>query len=107
MLCAVLCEVLSMATLSRVCLNELQDKKLTPESVGHFICDYVRGATSSRCNLLVAQAWYWNSFQLTHMPRGNHAQSIASNGGQREDKKLLQRSQLRQHGEFRHVSVSD
>ena len=41
------------------------------------------------------------------MPHGNHAQSIASNGGQREDKKLLQRSQLRQHGEFWHVSVSE
>ena len=43
------------------------------------------------------------------MPRGNHAQSIASNGGQRarEDKKLLQHSQLRQHGEFWHVSVSE
>ena len=41
------------------------------------------------------------------MPRGNCAQSIASNGSQREDKKLLQPSQLRQHGEFRHVSVSE
>ena len=41
------------------------------------------------------------------MPRGNHAQSIASNGGQGEDKKSLQRSQLRQHGEFRHVSASE
>ena len=41
------------------------------------------------------------------MPRGNHAQSIASNGDQKEDKTLLQHSQLRQHGEFRHVSVSE
>ena len=41
------------------------------------------------------------------MPRGNHAQSIASNGGQREDKKLLHRSQLRQYGEFGDVSVSE
>ena len=48
-----------------------------------------------------------NSFQLTHMPRGNHAQSIASNGDQKEDKTLLQHSQLSQHGEFRHVSVSE
>ena len=40
------------------------------------------------------------------MPRGNHAQSIASNGDQKEDKTLLQRSQPSQHGEFRHVSVS-
>ena len=38
------------------------------------------------------------------MPRGNHAQSIASNGDQ---KGLLQHSQLSQHGEFRHVSVSE
>ena len=41
------------------------------------------------------------------MPRGNHAQSIASNGGQKEDKMLLQHSQLSQHGEFRHESVSE
>ena len=41
------------------------------------------------------------------MPRGNHAQSIATNGDQREDKKLLQHSQLSQRGEFRHVSVSE
>ena len=41
------------------------------------------------------------------MPRGNHAQSIASNGDQKEDRTLLQRSQLSQHGEFRHVSVSE
>ena len=41
------------------------------------------------------------------MPRGNHAQSIASNGDQKEDKTLLQHSQLSQHGEFRHVSVSE
>ena len=39
------------------------------------------------------------------MPRGNHAQLIASNGDQKEDKTLLQHSQLSQHGEFRHVSV--
>ena len=41
------------------------------------------------------------------MPRGNRAQSIASNGSQMEDKKLLQCSQLRQLGEFQHVSVSE
>ena len=41
------------------------------------------------------------------MPRGNHAQSIASNGDRKEDKTLLQHSQLSQHGEFRHVSVSE
>ena len=46
-------------------------------------------------------------FQLTHMPRGNLAQSNASNGDQKEDKALLQPSQLSQHGEFRHVSVSE
>ena len=39
------------------------------------------------------------------MPRGN--QSIASDGDQKEDKTLLQHSQLSQHGEFRHVSVSE
>ena len=33
--------------------------------------------------------------------------SCTGNGVQREDKNLLQRSQLRQHGEFRHVSVSE
>ena len=32
---------------------------------------------------------------------------IASNGDQKEDKTLLQHSQLSQHGEFRHVSVSE
>ena len=41
------------------------------------------------------------------MPRSNHAQSIASNGDQKEDKTLLQHSQLSQHGEYRHVSVSE
>ena len=43
------------------------------------------------------------------MPRGNHALSIASasNGGQREDTKLLQHLQLCQHGQFWHVSVSE
>ena len=41
------------------------------------------------------------------MPRGNYAQSIASNGDQKKDKTLLQHSQLSQHGEFRHVSVSE
>ena len=60
-----------------------------------------------RSALAVAQAKYCNSFQLTHTPRGTHAQSIASNGDQKEDKALLQHSQLSQHGEFRHVSVSE
>ena len=41
------------------------------------------------------------------MPRGNHALSIASNGGHGEDTKLLQHLQLCQHGEFWHVSVSE
>ena len=36
-----------------------------------------------------------------------HAQLIASNGNQKEDKTLLQHSQLSQHGEFPHVSVSE
>ena len=38
------------------------------------------------------------------MPRGTHAQSIASNGDQKEDKTLLQHSQLPQHGD---ASVSE
>ena len=64
-------------------------------------------ALQPRLRLAVAQAKYCNSFQLTHMPQGNYAQSIASNGDQKEDKTLLQHSQLSQHGEFRHVSVSE
>ena len=82
-------------------------------SVRHSYC-IIRGTTAllvaaiaNGCNSLVAQTSYCNSFQLTHMPRGNHAESIASNGGQREDRELLQCSQLRQHGEFWHVSVSE
>ena len=55
----------------------------------------------------VVQGKYCNAFQLTHIPRGNHAQSIAGNGDRKEDKTLLQHSQLSQHGEFRHVSVSE
>ena len=79
-------------------------------------CKYTlnnRGATAllvaiatTRC-LAVAQANYCNSFQLTHMPCGNRAQSIASNGGQKEDKTLLQHLRLSQHGEFWHASVSE
>ena len=57
-----------------------------------------------RLRLAVAQAKYCNSFQLTHMPRGNHD---VSNGDQKEDKTLLQHSQLRQQGEFWHASVSE
>ena len=41
------------------------------------------------------------------MPRGTHAQSIASNGDQKEDKTLLQRSQLPRHGKIWHASVSE
>ena len=54
-----------------------------------------------RCNRLqlAGRASYaGSSFQLTHMSHEDHV---------REDKNLLQRSQLRQHGEFRHVSVSE
>lgn len=57
--------------------------------------------------LAAAQAMYGSSFQLTHMKHGNHAQAITSNGGQKEDRKFLQRSQLCQHGEFRHVSIRE
>ena len=59
------------------------------------------------CNIRGSTSKYCNSFQLTHMPRGNYAQSIASNGDQKEDKTLLQHSQLSQHGEFRYISVSE
>ena len=59
-------------------------------------------ALQPQLRLAVAQSKYCNTFQLMHMPRGNHAQSIASNGRQ-----PIQHSQLRQHGEFRHVSVSE
>ena len=45
--------------------------------------------------------------QLTYLPCGTHAQSIASNGDEKEDKTLLQHSQLPQHGEFWHASVSE
>ena len=54
-----------------------------------------------------SEAKYCNSFQLTHRPRGNHALSIASNGYQKKDKTLLQHAQVSQHGEFRHVNVSE
>ena len=64
-------------------------------------------ALPSQLQLAVAQAKYCNSFQLTHMPRGNHAQSIASYGDQKEDKTLLQHSQLSHHGECRYISVSE
>ena len=72
-------------------------------------CSQVPNKTQPRCNpgCDLPQRKLSNTFQLTHMPRGNHAQSIASNGDQKEDKTLLQHSQLRQHGEFRHVSVSE
>ena len=46
-----------------------------------------------------------------HMPHDSHAQSIdrvkASYGCQREDKKILQFSQLCQHNVFWHISVSE
>ena len=58
------------------------------------------------CNwLVVIRARYCSSFELTHMSCEDHAQSIES--AMAEDKKLLQCSQLRQHGEFRHVSISE
>ena len=70
-----------------------------------------RGATAllvaalqPRLQLAVAQA---NSFQLTHMPGGNHAQLIACSGDQKEDKTLVQHSQLCQHGEFGMLNDSD
>ena len=62
---------------------------------------------SSTIHSRSASASYCNTFQLTHLSRGTHAQSIASNGDEKEDKTLLQHSQLPQHGVFRHVSVSE
>ena len=67
----------------------------------------IHKAVALQPGLRLAVAQSRNTFQLLHMPRGNHAQSIASNGNQKEDKTLLQHSQLSQHGEFRHVSVSE
>ena len=75
---------------------------------------YYRGATTLLVATLqlVVNRWsrklgtYCSSFQLMHMSRGDHARvDRVSNGVQREDKKLLQCYQLRQHGEFWHVSV--
>ena len=68
---------------------------------------YLRGPTALLVAAYLAQVKYCNSFQLTHLPRGNHALSIASNGDQKEDKTLLQHSQLSQHGEFWYISVSE
>ena len=57
-----------------------------------FIHTYGRGATAllvARMRLAVVQANYCSSFQLIHVPHGNHAQSIASNGGQRKDHEFV------------------
>ena len=76
-----------------------------------FECFFTRSnrTPGSRVAIPVAtrRSAYCDSFQLTHMPRGNHARSIASNGDQKEDKTLLQHLQLRKHGEFRYVSISE
>ena len=52
--------------------------------------------------LAIVQAKYCSSFQLTHMPRATTL-AMAAKGKTR----LLQQSQLSQHGEFWHVSVSE
>ena len=72
-------------------MTELDQERI-PQGQQGFISPLIRGATallvagvSIGCNSLVAQARDRNSFRLMHMPRGNHAQSIASNGGLRED----------------------
>ena len=63
------------------------------EKISSKVASRVRVAT---CRAVAQASYYRNKFQLTHMPRGNHhAQSIASNGDQKEDKTLLQHSQLR------------
>ena len=72
-------------------------------------------AVATCCNSQVSSASrYCNAFQLTLMPRVNHARSTYVDrlsqqlmAAQREGNKLLQRSQLRQHGEFWHASVSE
>ena len=59
-------------------------------------------------NLLEVQARYCNSFQLMHMPREDYARSTSMRSIElmsqqwrpKEKARLLQRSQLRQHGEF-------
>ena len=56
------------------------------------------------CCVIINQLITLLEFQL---PRGNHDQSIASNGRQREDQTILQHSQVCQHGEFWHESVSE
>ena len=48
-----------------------------------------------RFQLVIAHRKYRSSFQLTHMPYGN------------QWRPKTQRSQLCQHGEFRHVCVSE
>ena len=62
-----------------------------------------------RLRLAIAQAKYWILFQLTHTCHvaTTLSQSLPCNGSQREDKKLLQPSQLCQHGEFQCVSISE
>ena len=72
------------------------------------LCRVVSSTIHSRvARSASASASYCNTFQLTHLSRGTHTQSIASNCDKEEDKTLLQHSQLPQHGVFPHVSVSE
>ena len=57
-----------------------------------------------RLRLAAAQAQY---VPINTHATWHHAQSIASNGDEKEDKTLLQHSQLPQHGEFWYASVSE
>ena len=59
------------------------------------------------CNSLVAQARHCSSFQLAHMSREDHAWSIELAMAYKAKGRQELITQLRQHGEFRHVSVSE
>ena len=65
-------------------IRKIAHEERPTRAVGRFMPRQIaaHSALQPRLRLAVAQAKYRNSFQLTHMPRGNHAQSIASNGDQ-------------------------
>ena len=73
----------------------------------HFYMGALAQARPTMLYILLVR--YYSSFQLAHIPRGNHVQSITSSGDEWEDKKLLQRSHIFSStvGEFWHVSVGE
>ena len=89
-----------MSTTIDIYIGNREDQKLYRVVSSTIHSRVARSASTSYCNMR-------NTFQLTHLPCGTHAQSIASNGDKKEDKTLLQHSQLPQHGVFQHVSVSE